>query len=195
MLATTTQNHSFDWEDQLPIMCIAYNTSVHSSTGYTPFYLMFGHQAQLPIDIAYGVAVDLMSMLLQHKLLCRKLIAWFVRSCTWCILSRKHIMTRGFMATASRKVILSGYSLLRYLEDIPRNFIIPGLALTASLLSFLTVTIASKRLLAGRLSVLYTLTDSSPATLPLVWTTQPSCTLPLPLPLTHPTLMFLTWKF
>ena len=28
MLATTTQNHPFDWEDQLPKVCMAYNTSV-----------------------------------------------------------------------------------------------------------------------------------------------------------------------
>ena len=58
MLATTTHNHPFDWEDQLPKVCMAYNTSVHASTGYTPFYLMFGRQARLPIDITYGSAVD-----------------------------------------------------------------------------------------------------------------------------------------
>ena len=45
MLATTTRNHPFDWEDQLPIVCIAYNTSVQASTGYTPFFLMFSREA------------------------------------------------------------------------------------------------------------------------------------------------------
>ena len=54
MLATTTKNHPFDWEDQLRKVCMAYNTSVHSSTGFTPFYLMFGRQANLPIDLMYG---------------------------------------------------------------------------------------------------------------------------------------------
>ena len=34
MLATTSHNHPFDWEDQLPKVCISYNTSVQTITGY-----------------------------------------------------------------------------------------------------------------------------------------------------------------
>ena len=54
MLATTTRQYPFNWEDQIRKVCMAYNTSVHSSTGYTPFYLMFGREARLPIDLMYG---------------------------------------------------------------------------------------------------------------------------------------------
>ena len=54
MLATTSRDHPFDWEDQLPKVCMAYNTSIHTSTGYTPFYLMFGREARMPIDLMYG---------------------------------------------------------------------------------------------------------------------------------------------
>ena len=54
MLATTTREHPLEWETHLPKVCMAYNTSVQSSTGFTPFYLMFGRQAKLPIDLMYG---------------------------------------------------------------------------------------------------------------------------------------------
>ena len=54
MLATCAEGHPFDWEQQLQKVCMAYNTSVQSSTGFTLFYLMFGRQARLPVDIIYG---------------------------------------------------------------------------------------------------------------------------------------------
>ena len=56
MLATSTDKHPFDWEQQLRNVCMAYNSSVQSSTGFTPFYLMFGRQASLPVDIIYGTS-------------------------------------------------------------------------------------------------------------------------------------------
>ena len=45
MLATAAQEKPFDWENHLRRLCIAYNTSVHPTTGYTPFFLMFGEDA------------------------------------------------------------------------------------------------------------------------------------------------------
>ena len=47
MLATTVKDHPQDWEDHIRKVCMAYNTCVHPTTGFTPFYLMFGRQARL----------------------------------------------------------------------------------------------------------------------------------------------------
>ena len=53
MLSTCTKDYPFDWEHHIRKVCMAYNSSVQASTGYTPFYLMFGRQARLPLDVMY----------------------------------------------------------------------------------------------------------------------------------------------
>ncbi len=54
MLSTCIEEHPFEWEDHLRKVCLAYNTSTHSTTGHTPFFLMFGRQARLPVDVMFG---------------------------------------------------------------------------------------------------------------------------------------------
>ena len=53
-LATSVTDHPENWEEFVKKICMAYNTSVHPTTGFTPFYLMFGRQAKLPVDLMYG---------------------------------------------------------------------------------------------------------------------------------------------
>ena len=54
MMAMVTSDHPNLWESHLRSLCMAYNCSVQATTGYTPFYLMFGRQARMLIDIMYG---------------------------------------------------------------------------------------------------------------------------------------------
>ena len=40
-----------DWDDLLPAVMMAYWSSVHESTGLSPYRLMFGEECTLPMDI------------------------------------------------------------------------------------------------------------------------------------------------
>ena len=50
MLSTAVKDKPTEREDHLCPLCMAYNSSVHCSTGFTPFYLNFDREARLPLD-------------------------------------------------------------------------------------------------------------------------------------------------
>ncbi|MGH0192428.1 UNVERIFIED_CONTAM: hypothetical protein FKN15_012823 [Acipenser sinensis] len=52
-LAKTLLEHSGEWDDYLNPVALAYNTSTHSSTGFTPFFLTHGREARLPADVMF----------------------------------------------------------------------------------------------------------------------------------------------
>ena len=52
MYSNTAQNN---WTEVLPFIQLAHNTSFSSTMHETPFFLMFGRQARLPIDIIFGI--------------------------------------------------------------------------------------------------------------------------------------------
>ena len=40
-----------DWDQQLPLLMMAYRSSVHESTGFTPNEMMLGRAVLLPLDL------------------------------------------------------------------------------------------------------------------------------------------------
>ena len=58
MLAKTTDKNQRNWSELLPYVMLAYRTFVHESTGYTPYFLLFGHEATLPIDLQFPPPSD-----------------------------------------------------------------------------------------------------------------------------------------
>lgn len=40
-----------EWDDCLDLVSLAYNTSRHSTTGFTPFFLTNGHEARMPANV------------------------------------------------------------------------------------------------------------------------------------------------
>ena len=50
MLGTMPIEQKKDWQDWVSTMTHAYNSTVCRSTGYSPYFLMFGREPRLPID-------------------------------------------------------------------------------------------------------------------------------------------------
>ena len=49
-LAKLTHEHKEDWDLYIPPVLLAYRTAKHNTTKITPFYLVYGREAKLPVD-------------------------------------------------------------------------------------------------------------------------------------------------
>ena len=55
MIGSLNPNEKRHWQDWVSTLTHAYNCTCCDSTGFSPYYLMFGRVPRLPIDIEYGV--------------------------------------------------------------------------------------------------------------------------------------------
>ena len=54
MIAKVVQDNQRDWDDRVPTVMAAYRAAKHSSTGYSPNFLILGRENRAPIDIVLG---------------------------------------------------------------------------------------------------------------------------------------------
>ena len=58
MLSKYVAKHQKDWDMYLPQVMMAYRSSEHESTKYTPHRLMIGREIHLPVDVMFGRVPD-----------------------------------------------------------------------------------------------------------------------------------------
>ena len=51
MIAKVVKESQRDWDQHIPQIMAAYRSSIHSATGYSPNYLLFGQENRAPIDL------------------------------------------------------------------------------------------------------------------------------------------------
>ena len=51
LIKTAMEDNQTEWDVNLKLITLAYNTTVNESTGYTPFELTFGREANLPSSL------------------------------------------------------------------------------------------------------------------------------------------------
>lgn len=56
MLGTLEQDQKSDWKIHIGSLVHAYNATKHETTGFSPYFLMFGREPTLPVDLVFGLA-------------------------------------------------------------------------------------------------------------------------------------------
>ena len=56
MLGTLPPEKKSEWKNHIGTLVHTYNCTQNSATGFSPYYLMYGRQPHLPVDVTLGLA-------------------------------------------------------------------------------------------------------------------------------------------
>ena len=66
-LSMYTSANQKDWDVYIPSVLFGYRVSPHPATGDTPFYLLYGREPRLPVDVTLNPPKDLSTSILAHR--------------------------------------------------------------------------------------------------------------------------------
>ena len=55
MMTSLAATSALEWEDLIPYALMAYRSTIHASTTYTPAYLTFGRELSYPLEFIIGL--------------------------------------------------------------------------------------------------------------------------------------------
>ena len=88
MLGTLPNSAKKNWQEWIPTLVHAYNCTTSSVTNFSPYFLIYGRQPRLPIDVEYGV-------LLPDKYMdCKSYADKLEHRLRWLIKQRKTILIK-----------------------------------------------------------------------------------------------------
>ena len=58
MLGTLTEHSKAHWSSLVPTLVHAYNCTKNNSTGFSPYFLMYGRKPELPLDLYFNLQTD-----------------------------------------------------------------------------------------------------------------------------------------
>ena len=77
MLRMLSKEKKSEWKNHIGTLVYAYNFTQNSATGFSPYFLMFGRQPHLPIDVTLGLAPQTIMEPNTTKFVQK------IRECTW----------------------------------------------------------------------------------------------------------------
>jgi len=117
MLSAFVNIRADDWDEHIPFLAMAYRSSVHSSTGCTPYAMLHGREVTLPVDLMYPSSADLKDAPGCHP----EYVEWVKRAIQAAhSFAREHLgkaavrQKRGYDARAKERDALPIGSLVRY---------------------------------------------------------------------------------